>query len=219
MKIKLSLVSALIAMASSANAAIVAVSNVSNGLGDADALFENVDGTLVSGGIVAMGYFGSNNPSGDIANIAATIADFTTLSSGQLGSYSDSLEGSYPGYVEAANTDLGDLLAGNALIGKKLYAFVGNQSTLASSTAYALYLIDTFVEEESGLGLTYLAQPFGITPLIGSIDSITINSPLAAGTDGAPSTYNTLKLAAVPEPSATLLGAVGALALLRRRRN
>jgi hypothetical protein len=220
MKIKLSLVSALIAMASSANAAIVAVSNVSTGLGDADALYENVDGTLVDGGIVAMGYFGSNNPSGDIANIAATIADFTILSSGQLGSYSDSLEGNYPGYVEAANTDLGDLLAGNALIGKKLYAFVGNQSTLASSTAYALYLIDTFVEEESGLGLTYLAQPFGITPLIGSIDSITINSPLAAGTDGAPSTYTTLKLvAAVPEPSAALLGAIGALGLLRRRRN
>ena len=217
MKIKLSLVSALIAMASSANAAIVTVSNVSTGLGDADALYENVDGTLVDGGIVAMGYFGSNNPSGDIANIAATIADFTILSFGQLGSYSDSLEGSYPGYVEAANIDLGDLLTGNPLIGKKLYAFVGNLSTLASSTAYALYLVDTFVQEEAGFGLTYLAQPFGITPLIGSVDTITTLSP--AIVSGDPETYTTLKLVAVPEPSAALLGAVGALALLRRRRN
>jgi hypothetical protein len=111
---------------------------------------------------------------------------------------------------------LGDLLAGDPLIGKKLYAFVGNLSTLASSTAYALYLINTFVEEETGFGLTYLAQPKGITPLIGSIDSITINAPLAAGSGGALETYSTLKL--VPEPSSALLGAVGALALLRRRR-
>ena len=219
MKIKLSFVSALIAMASSANAATLAVSNVSTGLGDADALYENVDGTLVDGGIVAMGYFGSINPSGDIADIVATLADFTSLATGVIGGYSASLEGNYPGFVEAANTDLGDLLAGDPLIGKKLYAFVGNLSTLASSTAYALYLVDTFVEEEAGFGLTYLAQPFGITPLIGSIDSITINAPLAADSGGALETYTTLKLVeAVPEPSAALLGAVGALALLRRRR-
>ena len=112
---------------------------------------------------------------------------------------------------------MGDLIAGNALIGKKLYAFVGNQSTLASSTAYALYLVDTFVEEQSGFGLTYLAQPYGITPLIGSVDTITTLSP--AIVSGDPETYTTLKLVAVPEPSAALLGAVGALALLRRRRN
>ncbi len=216
MKIKLSFVSALIAMASSANAATLAVSNVSTGLGDADALYENVDGTLVDGGIVAMGYFGSINPSGDIADIVATLADFTSLATGVIGGSSASLEGNYPGFVEAANTDLGDLLAGDPLIGKKLYAFVGNLSTLASSTAYALYLVDTFVEEQSGFGLTYLAQPYGITPLIGSIDSIIINSPLAAGSGGALETYSTLKL--VPEPSSALLGAVGALALLRRRR-
>ncbi len=216
MKIKLSLVSALIAMASSANAAVVAVDNVSNGRGDSAALYENVDGTLVDGGIVAMGYFGSNNPSGDIADIPATLADFTVLATGVIGSPSVSLEGSYPGFVEAAAQDVGDLgTLNNPLIGKKLYAFVGNLSTLASSTAYALYLVDTFSESQ----FTYLAQPFGITPLIGSIDSITINTPLAAGTDGASETYTTLKLVPVPEPSAALLGAIGALGLLRRRRN
>lgn len=205
-------------MASSASAATLAVTNVATGLGDADALFENVDGTLVDGGIVALGYFGSNNPSGNIADIAATLADFTSLATGVIGGYSASLEGNYPGYVEATNVELGDLLAGNALIGKKLYAFVGNQSELSLSTAFALYLVDTFVEEEAGLGGTYLAQPFGITPLIGSVDSITTLSP--AVVSGDPETYTTLKLAqAVPEPSATLLGAFGALGLLRRRRN
>jgi len=213
MKIKLSFVSALLAMASSASAAIVAVSNVTTGDNTQDRLFENVNGTLVSGGIVAMGYFGSNNPSGDIANIVATITDFTTLSSGQLGSFSESLKGSYPGYVEATNTDLGDILPGNPLIGKKLYTFVGNLSTLASSTAFALYLVDTFVQEEAGFDVTYLAQPYDITPLIGSVDSIIAVSPES----GNPETYSTIKL--VPEPSSMLLGAIGALALLRRRRN
>ena len=214
MKIKLSLVSALIAMASSANAAVVAVDNVSNGLGDSAALYENVDGTLVDGGIVAMGYFGSNNPSGDIADITATLADFTVLATGVIGSPSFSLEGSYPGFVEAAAQDVGDLgTLNNPLIGKKLYAFVGNLSTLASSTAYALYLVDTFSESQ----FTYLAQPFGITPLIGSVDTITTLSPAIVG--GASETYTTLKLVPVPEPSAALLGAVGALGLLRRRRN
>ncbi|MCX6846851.1 MAG: PEP-CTERM sorting domain-containing protein, partial [Verrucomicrobia bacterium] len=189
---------------------------VATGYGNTDRLFENVDGTLVSGGIVAMGYFGSNNPSGNIANIAATIADFTILSTGQLGSPSESLGGSYPGYVEATNINLGDLLAGDALIGKKLYAFVGNQSSLSPSTAFALYLVDTFVVEEAGFAQTYLAQPLTKTPLIGSVDSITANSP----DSGNPETYSTIKLAAaVPEPSAALLGAIGALGLLRRRRN
>lgn len=213
MKIKLSLLSALIAMASNASAAIVAVSNVATGYSYTDALFENVDGSLVDGGIVAMGYFGSNNPSSNIANIAATLADFTVLATGAIGGYSPSLEGNYPGYVEAANVNLGDLLSGNSLIGKKLYAFVGNQSELSLSTAYALYLVDTFVEEEPGFGLTYLAQPFGLTPLIGSVDSITTNNPY-----GSPEPFTTIKLAAVPEPSAALLGAFGALGLLRRRR-
>lgn len=213
MKIKLSLLSALIAMASNATAAIVAVNNVGTGYAYTDTLFENVNGSLVDGGIVAMGYFGSNNPSGDIANIAATLADFTVLATGVIGGYSVSLDGGFAGYVEAAEVNLGDLLSGNALIGKKLYAFVGNQSELSLSTAYALYLVDTLVQEESGFGLTYLAQPFGLTPLIGTVDSITTNGPF-----GNTETYSTIKLAAVPEPSAALLGAFGALGLLRRRR-
>ncbi len=35
---------------------------------------------------------------------------------------------------------------------------------------------------------------------------------------GGEGSYNTLKLATVPEPSAAILGAIGALGLLRRRR-
>ena len=220
MKIKLSLLSTLIAMASSANAAILVVSNVTTGYAYSDVLYENVDDSLVDGGIVAMGYFGSNNPSGDIEVISATIADFTILATGEIGGYSESLGANYPGYVEAANTDLNYLYAGNPLIGKKLYAFVGNQSSLSLSTGVALYYVDTFFEEESLMPMTYLSQPFSPASLglgeliIGTVDSITINNPIT----GSPETYTTIKLAAVPETSVPLLVSIGALGLLRRRR-
>ena len=63
-------------MASSAMAANIIVSNVGSGYAYSDALFENVDGSLLTGGIVAMGYFGSNNPSADLSQITNTIAAF-----------------------------------------------------------------------------------------------------------------------------------------------
>ena len=213
MKLTLSFTAALIAMASSANAANIIVSNVGSGYAYSDTLFENVNGSLLDGGIVAMGYFGSNDPSTDLSEITNTLADFTTLASGVAGSFSASLEGAFAGYVEVADYNTGVIGSGSTLIGKKVYVFVGNQSTLVASTAFALFLTGTFAEEEAGFEATFIAQPFGLVPLIGTIDSITANSPIS----GSPETFTTLKL--VPEPSTTLLGAVGALALLRRRRN
>ena len=213
MKITLSFTAALISMASTAIAANIIVSNVGSGYAYSDTLFENVNGSLLDGGIVAMGYFGSNDPSTDLSEITNTIADFTTLASGVAGSQSASLEGAFAGYVEVADYNTGVLGSGSTLIGKKVYAFVGNQSTLAASTSFALFLTGTFAEEEAGFEDSFIAQPFGLVPLIGTVDSITTNSPIS----GSPETFTTLKL--VPEPSTTLLGAVGALALLRRRRN
>ena len=63
---------------------------------------------------------------------------------------------------------------------------------------------------------TYVAQAFSLTPIIGNVGSYTGNaSGLASGSEA----YTTLKLvSAVPEPTAALLGAFGALGLLRRRR-
>ena len=212
MKTNHTIVAALIAMASSAMAANIVVSNVGTGYAYTDWLFENVDGTLLDGGIVAMGYFGSNDPSLDLGDITSTLADFVTFASGIVGDYSASLEGAFAGYVEVADHNTGVIASGDPLIGKKVYAFVGNQSTLATSTAFALFLTGTIFEEEPGFEDTFIAQPYGLIPLIGSVDSITANNPI----DGGPEIYTTIKL--VPEPSTVLLGVVGALGLLRRRR-
>ena len=215
MKISHSLSVTLIAMASNAIAANIIVSNVGSGYANSDTLFENVNGSLLNGGIVAMGYFGSNNPSTDLSQITNTLADFTTLASGITGSFSASLEGAFAGYVEVADVNTGVIGSGSTLINKKVYAFVGNQSTLESSTAFALFLTGTITEEEPGFESSFIAQPYGLVPLIGTVDSVTTNSPISS----SPETYTTVKLVAVPEPSAALLGAVAALGLLRRRRN
>jgi MYXO-CTERM domain-containing protein len=103
------------------------------------------------------------------------------------------------------------------LIGKSLYAFVGNASTLSSSTQWALVQVAAGMFDESEDESTYVFQPYGISPIIGTTGSYIGN---ASGLASSSESYTTLKLvSAVPEPTAALLGSLGALGLLRRRRN
>lgn len=216
MKLKLTFVAALLAMGSNVNAANYLVSNVGTGYGYSDALFQNVDDSLLSGGIVALGYFATVAPSSELSQIGSTISNFTITASALAGSYSASLGGNFAGYVEAPLVNGAPLIspADDAFIGLDLYVFAGNAATLETSTSWALVRISTLTEDLP-LENTYQAQPFGFTPLIGSIGTFDGISPIS----GDPETYSTLQLAAVPEPSAVMLGALAAsLGLLRRRR-
>jgi hypothetical protein len=214
MKIKLAFAAALVAMASNASAAVFAVSNVTTGYGYTDALFQLEDNSLSNGGIVAMGYF-SGTPSSNLEDIATTVGGFTILASGLTGSYSESFGGSFAGYIEEI-VQGAPIIEPSSLIGKSLYVFAGNASTLAASTQWALVQVGTIFSDDP-VEQTYVAQPYGLTPIIGTIGSYTGNpgGVIVEGTD----TYTTLKLvSAIPEPTAALLGAFGALGLLRRRR-
>jgi hypothetical protein len=219
MKLKYAYILGLLAMASNANAALYAVSNVVSGYGYSDGLYQNTNNTLLDGGIVAFGVFGGSGF--NALDIPTSIANFTTLASALAGSNSATLEGSFAGYVET-EFNTADVTAGNSLIGQTLYVFVGNASTLAASTAFGLFsagLIQDDVPNEQ----TYLANPFSSlspnTLLLGEVGSFTgnIGTALNASSD----TYSTLKLTApIPEPSAAILGGLGALAAcVRRRRN
>ena len=213
MKIKLTSAAVAIALLSQANAATYAVSNVLTGDGSADALFQNVDNSLLNGGIVALGYFTGGAPSSSLNDIATTISSFTLQASALTGDYSGSLGGSFAGYVEANLVSGASITEPNALIGQSMYVFVGNAATLQASTAWALAHIGTIFDDVP-LEMQYTANPLGVTPLIGSVGSYTGD---ASGFGS--STFNTLKLAqAIPEPSAAVLGAFGALLVLRRRR-
>jgi hypothetical protein len=212
MKIKIAFAAALMAMASNASAAVFAVSNVTAGYGYGDALFQLEDGSLSNGGIVAMGYF-SSAPSSNLEDITTTIGNFTILASGLAGSYSATLGGSYAGYIEEV-VQGASIIEPSALIGQALYVFAGNASTLAASTQWALVQFAT-ISSDDPFEQTYVGQPLGLTPLIGTVGSYTGN---ASGLASETEVFSTLKLVSVPEPTAALLGAFGALGLLRRRR-
>jgi MYXO-CTERM domain-containing protein len=223
MKLKLIAATALIAASSHSSAAIYYVSNLVTGGGSSEALYQSAglaNAPLLDGGIIALGYFPSNAyvPSSSLANIGTTISDFTIVASALAGSASAQLAGpGAPGYVDAAMVDTAGIPSNSPLVGRALYVFAGSASTLGTSTAWALKQVATYADDEAAEN-EYFANPKGgAAPVIGTIGSFTGNPlpDLGAGT----TTFSTLQLVAVPEPSAALLGALGALGLLRRRRN
>jgi len=212
MKLKNTITALFLGLSLSASAAIYFPSNVVTGDGTADALIQNNNGTLNSGGLVTMGYF----PSGYVistTDMAANIASFTIVASVISGSESASLGGSFAGYYEGAAVDTANIVPPSTLIGLPLYVFAGNLATLAGSDQWGIKQIATIASDDPN-EQTYVGNPFGPPlPAFGSV-GVFVGNASGLGT----STYTTLQLAPIPEPSAVLLGAIGALGLLRRRR-
>jgi hypothetical protein len=102
--------------------------------------------------------------------------------------------------------------------GKDVVVLIGNNSNLSLSTEIALFSFvgTTFAAPDGVTG--NLAQAFALTaasvPTIGNKITVT-TQPIAGNTyvNGVSMVSTT-----IPEPSAALLGALGALGLLRRRR-
>ncbi len=214
MKIKLFLASALVAFALPTSAATFTVSNVVSGTGATDALYQNSDGTLLAGGIVHVGYFPAGySISSSLNDIEATITNFTSFASQLAGTFSADLGGAFPGYVQGPGVAGPTITGADPLVGRALYAFVGNGATLAASNAFGLKQVDT-LRDDVPFNNEYLANPFGgVAPVIGSVGNFVGN---ASGLGSSP--YTTLQLALIPEPSTALLGLIGTLGLLRRRR-
>lgn len=215
-----SFATAALLMASS-NAAIYQALNAITGDGTADALFQNTDDSLLDGGIAAIGYFNVGY-GGDLTDLSAInnhINNFNIQHSAIVGSLGDNLLGAaQPGYIQDfTGLDTANITGADPLIGQLMYVFVGNAATLGASTSWALKAIAT-IQDDVPNEQTYLANPFGgAAPLIGSVGSFTGNASGIAP-NGVNEVYTTLKLEAVPEPSAALLGLLGSLLLLRRRR-
>ena len=210
---KLTTLVAIAATLSHANAANYAINNVVTG-DISDVLFADFDGSPLNGGIVALGYFETTAPSSSLVDIQTNISNFTLITSALTGSFSVDLAGSFDGYVQADTFAGAQITGANSLIGKPMYLFAGNASTLSTSTAWALSAVKTIADDVPFTEL-YAANPDGSSILgnIGTFDTFTGDVGLGAGT------YTTLRLAQVPEPSTALLGVIGAIALLRRRRN
>lgn len=193
-------------------AASVIIANYQNGPGDR--LWANVDGVLMASGVVAVGYFDPDvnaNQIDTIAELYSKLGSFTILASATPGS---SVYINAPGYL----SEDGVSFSPDDLLGRTLYAIATNASSLSAAThssAYSMFAFGTILED-APTEQAYLVNPSDYSPIIGALGTFTGepgNEAVGADYNG---NYATLKL--VPEPSSALLGAVGALALLRRRR-
>ena len=119
---------------------------------------------------------------------------------------------------------------GTGLVGTTGYIFVGNNANLALSTAVAIFTSGTNFTAPDGannaiytISLTSATSSlmFGtLTPMnTTAVGGITAGQPNTASTTPFVNGVQLVAANAVPEPSAVLLGAIGALGLLRRRRN
>ncbi len=199
-------------MASVSTAATI---TISRGIGNAGIVAQNpasAGGALLATGgyYIAAGTF--TNGSGvtqepiittEFSSLLAAVASFDVF-----GSSTSPTSGTTLGTISAGITALGgsDTSVFNT---KEIYILVGNGATQAASTAFGIFKMTTpvfFPANVAAAGSTTVptSSTAAITPLAN------------AGSEPTPGTFQLAT--AVPEPSAALLGAIGALGLLRRRR-
>lgn len=153
------------------------------------------------------GIFATTLPNWATATASQVLGLFTALDATPVAS------GTFTGLFTA-----NDMLSGTYPLnfsGTSAYILVGNAAVLANSTAIAVYstgssftAVDGAGNANVGLNATNAANwVYGITR------SVTTQPTVTSGA------YTTgVQLTSIPEPSAALLGALGALGLLRRRR-
>lgn len=217
MKLKSTLlvVSGLFAGVLASSAANVVLFNVQGGPG-VDTIWANVDGTPMDGsGFVTIGYFANGVTSSQIDTIEELfplLGSFTSIQTAIPGT-SSAFAG--PGYLAEDLTNIGSITGANVLLGRSLYVIASDAANIGAATlnsGYSLFFVDT-IKDDSPVENQYTGNPAGSTVLIGAVGSVDGDLGLGDGTTSS------LQLVTVPEPSAALLGVVGALGLLRRRRN
>lgn len=206
MKLVSLILSAVALLVGASNAATV---SVGRGIGNPGVTAQLANGTALTGGgyYFAVGTFTNSEGSTqipavtDLASFQAAIAAFDVFSStttATTGVTAGTLTGTLAG-LGGADTSVFN--------NRPMYFLVGNGSTFANSTQFAIFSMatptafPTNVQNSDTVPVT-ISGGAVITPLSG------------AGTVNG----NNLQLVLVPEPSAALLGLLGVVGLIRRRR-
>jgi hypothetical protein len=193
-------------MAISSNAATITLSRGSGNPG----VIASVDGTaLASGGYYwatgtftnALGVTEVPTITTEFSSLLEAVAAFDVFASTVA-----PITGATIGTITGSTTGLG-APDPNVFNSKQMFVLVGNGATQAASTAFGIFSFvanTVFPANVAAAGTTVVPIPNGaaITPL----------------TNAGTVTLNNFGLV-IPEPSAALLGMLGALGLLRRRRN
>lgn len=168
----------------------------------------NSGGVALTTGIVVVGTF-TAEPTAPSDVLGATFVRAGSGSLGFLGS----------GYFQGTiNTPT--LTAGDAFVGNSVYVVLGNGTTLLNSTEFAVWKAIT-----NSAGNLFTADnptggPSSVT-VFNSVGNVLVGSKVPSFNSGGTGLLPAIQLAplaAIPEPSALLLSALGALALLRRKR-
>ncbi len=227
MKTKLLILASAIASITGLNAGVIAATNI-NLAGPGDTIITlNGTNTPLATGFVSAGYFTAGF---DVAaNLTTSLAskDFTPFVNNwnsliTAPFYDENNVGANAFGYYSANVDYGNPGA-SAPLGSILYTFIGNQATLALSAnvlmggQLALLQSPETINGDTPTPDSNTLSPETSTLRLGSNGGIINYDFTPAG--GSPGMTPSIQLYGVPEPSAVLLSAIGALGLLRRRRN
>jgi len=175
-------------------------------------------GTSAGAGVIAFGYFTSEDFAGvstpsSLVNLFVQFGAVNTFGGASTG-------GNRSVFSTAQNQTITTSPA--TFAGKNVFFFAGNGLTFSSSTEFLVVKMDTqqFLAADDAANATtpktITINPGNSTTLIGSeIANVWTTNSDATTTAG----WRMSSLNVVPETSTSLLGALGALALLRRRRN
>tara|TARA_B110000908_G_scaffold73885_1_gene89027 strand:+ start:2045 stop:2653 length:609 start_codon:yes stop_codon:yes gene_type:complete len=182
------------------------------------AVVDNTGTAIVSGtGIVASGYF---NTFSDAAVASATLSDVSSLIADFVILGSDNFTGFDPDGLYNFSADPTAPSATPSLVGKNLYTFYGNNTTLESSLQVGLYQSLSVIDDGGINPEAYKVNlPDGGNAIFGS-EATHAKVQIDATSLGESSTFMTdsFTLVSVPEPSSTALLGLGAFGLLLRRR-
>ncbi|QTN33482.1 PEP-CTERM sorting domain-containing protein [Akkermansiaceae bacterium] len=209
-----------VSIAQTSQAAIINASSHPNLSGLAGDIFViNAVGDRLATGFAGLGGFGITDAAVDnfvtTSDFTSLVANFTSF----IGS-DNFVTGTTNAFatVAGAFTISVDPFDPSANIGQTLYSFIGNGTSLSDSTEFALFRHTQKLAADPAapaLPTEYQLDLVNGSLLIGSPTTIVTSDANLGITDA---TVDAIQLTAVPEPSALLLSALGALALLRRKR-
>ena len=208
MKTTICLLSATL-LTSVASAFTVSTSNVEGSASSSEVLPVTDESTSLiptGSGIVAAGFFSTLTDS----QINATNIGLDFQIHGSA-SFAASSFGNPDGVFNLSGLG-GTISDGSPFIGETVYIVIGNGPDLSSSSQFAVWNSGNMFAKTEDIPTTSV----GVTP--SNQSQLVFGSIGGSATTGGTEFDNSLVLSSIPEPSVTILGLLGMLGLLRRRR-